>query len=65
VDSFNDKCIAVMRGPNIAEYVDFANGTRDDPIERRFRGKEKLDKLRKLKEKWDKSGVFTRQFLDE
>ncbi|QKX56260.1 uncharacterized protein TRUGW13939_03361 [Talaromyces rugulosus] len=65
VDSFNDKCIAIMRGPNVAEYVDFANGTRDDPIERRFRGKEKLDKLRKLKEKWDKSGVFTRQFLDE
>lgn len=65
VDSFNDKCIAIMRGPNIVEYVDFANGTRDGPIERRFRGKERLDKLRQLKKTWDKNGVFTRQLLDE
>ncbi|PCG99792.1 FAD-binding, type 2 [Penicillium occitanis (nom. inval.)] len=65
VDSFNDKCIAIMRGPNIVEYVDFANGTRDGPIERRFRGKGKLDRLRQLKKSWDKNGIFTRQLLDE
>jgi len=65
VDSFNEKCLAIMRGPNIAEYIDFANGTRDGPIEWRFRGKERLDKLRQLKKTWDEFGVFTRQFLDE
>lgn len=53
-----------MRGPDPAEYVDYQNGTRDGPIERRFRGTERLARLRQLKKHWDPSGVFTRQLLD-
>ena len=64
VDSYSEKSIALMRGPNRDEYVDFANGTRTGPIELRFRGVGKLEKLRALKREWDPNGVFTRQLLD-
>ncbi|KAI1207303.1 uncharacterized protein F4807DRAFT_183671 [Annulohypoxylon truncatum] len=64
VDDFNDQSIAIMRGPDRSEYADFQNGTRTGPIELRFRGAGKLDKLRALKKKWDPTGVFTKQLLE-
>ncbi|KAK8022292.1 FAD binding domain-containing protein [Apiospora rasikravindrae] len=64
VDMFNDECIRIMRGPDRSEYADFQNGTRTGPLELRFRGPGKLDKLKALKLKWDPVGVFTRQLLD-
>ncbi|KAK8007639.1 hypothetical protein PG989_001629 [Apiospora arundinis] len=64
VDAFNDECIKTMRGPDRSEYADFQNGTRTGPIELRYRGPGKLDKLKALKLKWDPTGVFTRQLLD-
>lgn len=60
---FNDQSIKIMRGPDEPEYVDFQNGTRTGPIELRFRGPGKLDKLKALKLKWDPEGVFTTQLL--
>jgi hypothetical protein len=53
-----------MRGPDSSEYADFQNGTRTAPIELRFRGEGKVDKLRMLKRKWDPEGLFTTQLLD-
>ncbi|KAF7359848.1 FAD-binding domain-containing protein [Mycena venus] len=64
VDAFNDESIAIMRGTHSSEYADFQNGTRTGPIELRFRGEGKVDKLRMLKRKWDPEGVFSRQLLD-
>lgn len=64
VAELNAECIAISRGPDRSEYADFQNATRTDPIELRFRGEGKLEKLRMLKKKWDAKGVFTRQFLD-
>ncbi|PSR83008.1 hypothetical protein BD289DRAFT_454010 [Coniella lustricola] len=64
VAELNAECLAVSRGPDQSEYADFQNATRVDPIEFRFRGEGKLDKLRALKEKWDPKGVFTRQLLN-
>ncbi|KAK7918184.1 FAD-linked oxidoreductase [Apiospora marii] len=64
VDMFNDESIKIMRGPDESEYADFQNGTRTGPIELRFRGPGKLDKLKALKLKWDPEGVFTTQLLD-
>ena len=64
VDDFNKKSIEMMRGPAREEYADFVNGTRTGPIDLRFRGEGKLEKLRALKRKWDPEGVFTRQLLD-
>ncbi|RDA89836.1 hypothetical protein CP533_6947 [Ophiocordyceps camponoti-saundersi (nom. inval.)] len=63
VAELNDECIAVARGESDF-LVDFANATRSGPLDRRFRGAARLEKLRALKREWDKEGVFTRQFLD-
>ncbi|PYI30570.1 FAD binding domain-containing protein [Aspergillus indologenus CBS 114.80] len=64
VDSYNEQCIAIMRGPDESRFVDFQNGTRTGPIHRRYRGEARLEKLRRLKREWDHEGVFTRQLLD-
>lgn len=64
VDKYNDESIAIMRGPDKSEYADFQNGTRTGPIELRFRGEGRLQKLKALKKKWDPTGVFTTQLLD-
>ncbi|ROW15212.1 hypothetical protein VPNG_03071 [Cytospora leucostoma] len=64
VEELNAECIAISRGPDQSEYADYQNATRTDPIERRFRGEGKLEKLKALKQKWDPKGVFTRQLLD-
>jgi hypothetical protein len=64
VDEYNNKSIAIMRGPDKSEYADFQNGTREGPIELRFRGEGRLEKLKALKESWDPTGVFTAQLLD-
>lgn len=64
VDEYNEKCIAIMRGPSPTEFVNYQNGTRDGPIEYRYRGIERLSRLRHLKKQWDPSGIFTGQLLD-
>lgn len=64
VDEYNNKSIILMRGPDRSEWADFQNGTRTGPIELRFRGKERLEKLRRLKKEWDPMGVFTNQLLE-
>lgn len=64
VAELNTECIALSRGPDKSEYADFQNATRTDPVELRFRGEGKLNKLRMLKKTWDPEGVFTRQFLE-
>ncbi|TGO59700.1 hypothetical protein BELL_1233g00010 [Botrytis elliptica] len=63
VDEFNERSIAIMRGNDEANFVDFQNDTRVGPIERRFRGNERLTKLMALKREWDPRGVFTSEFL--
>ena len=52
-----------MRGPVTSEWADYQNGTRSGPVELRFRGKDRLERLRQLKKKWDPTGVFTNQLL--
>lgn len=63
VDAHNDRCIAMMRGPNASEFADFQNGTRTGPIELRYRGEARLEKLKGLKKEWDPTEVFTNQLL--
>lgn len=64
VDAYNERSIATMRGSDQSEYADYPNATRAGPIELRYRGTERLDKLRRLKKAWDSSGVFTHQLLE-
>lgn len=61
---FENRAIAAMRsGTEEEDFVDYVNCNRIDPIERRFRGKKRLDRLKMLKMKWDPQGVFTKQLL--
>jgi hypothetical protein len=62
---FEKETLAFMRRNQPSEtHSVYQNWTRADPIEMRYRGKERLAKLRKLKEAWDPEGVFTRELLD-
>ena len=53
----------IRLGTDRESYIDLPHGTRTDPIELRFPGKEKLSKLRTLKQQFDPQGVFTRELL--
>lgn len=64
VDKFNERCISLMRGTDEARFVDYQNGTREGPIEWRYRGAERLARLKSLKKQWDLEGVFTKQLLE-
>ena len=63
VDEYNARCLSIMRGSNPSEWADYQNRTRDGPIELRFRGKERLARLKTLKKQWDPTGLFTSQLL--
>lgn len=55
---------AQMRsGTEEKDFIAYANGSREDPIEHRYKGLERLEKLRSLKKKWDPLGVFTKELL--
>ena len=64
VDEYSLKAIAAMREATYSEQIEFGNATRAGPVELRFRGNDRADKLKALKQVWDPSGVFTRQLLD-
>ncbi|KAK3171958.1 hypothetical protein OEA41_004042 [Lepraria neglecta] len=64
VFGFEQRAIETMRlGTEPESYVDLLHGTRIGPIERRFRGPERLTKLRALKKEFDPRGAFTTEFL--
>lgn len=50
-------------GTEEKDFIAYANGSREDPIEHRYKGLERLEKLRSLKKKWDPLGVFTKELL--
>ncbi|TVY18018.1 FAD-linked oxidoreductase azaL [Lachnellula arida] len=64
VDEYNNKAYALMRSDdNEEDFVDFPPG-RVGPVNRRYRGGERIARLRSLKKEWDPTGVFTNQLLD-
>lgn len=64
VDEYNNRTIAVMRtGQDEADWVDYQNSTRVGPLHHRYRGTERLARLKELKKAWDPEGVFTTQLL--
>jgi hypothetical protein len=48
-----------------ADFVDFTNSLRapESPVERRYRGSARLQKLQELKRKWDTKGIFGNELL--
>jgi len=61
---FDREAQALMRvGTEEKSFVSYTNTTREDPIEYRYKGAERLEKLRELKKKWDPTGLFTKELL--
>ena len=59
-----DKVLQLAReGQAEDQKADFPNSTRTGPVEWRFRGSERLAKLKELKRRWDLDGVFTTEFM--
>ncbi|MCJ1311794.1 hypothetical protein MMC25_005467 [Agyrium rufum] len=44
-------------------YISYTNSNREDPVEYRYKGDDRLSKLRDLKKIWDPKGGFTKEFL--
>ena len=58
------RVIEIMRrGQAPIDYIDYPNCTRDGPVERRYRGDERITRLQRLKRSYDSTGVFTKEFL--
>ncbi|KAJ7817846.1 hypothetical protein B0H14DRAFT_3741148 [Mycena olivaceomarginata] len=53
----------VRHGQTEENQAAFPNWTRDEPLQRRYRGSERLEKLKGLKREWDPKGIFTSQLL--
>ncbi|KAK8052542.1 FAD binding domain-containing protein [Apiospora rasikravindrae] len=64
VDAMNKKAQGATRaGTDEADFVSYTNTSRDDPLGYRYKGTERIAKLRELKAKHDPTGVFTKQLL--
>ncbi|KAK1230304.1 hypothetical protein PQX77_006597 [Marasmius sp. AFHP31] len=64
VSRIEQQALALVREGQPDDHVStYQNWTRTDPIEIRYRGKQRLEKLKALKKQWDPNGVFTRELL--
>ncbi|KAI3612013.1 fad binding domain containing protein [Moniliophthora roreri] len=64
VNGIEEEVLTMLRqGQAVEDEAAFQNWTRTEPIERRYRGKARLEKLRALKRQWDPRGLFTTQLL--
>ncbi|KAL7927964.1 hypothetical protein ACQKWADRAFT_278347 [Trichoderma austrokoningii] len=45
------------------EFITYTNCNRADPLQWRYKGAERIRKLKELKSKWDPAGSFTQEFL--
>lgn len=53
----------IRRNQPEESYSFYQNFSREIPIEQRYKGAERLEKLKSLKRIWDPRGVFTKQLL--
>ncbi|KAJ6454303.1 hypothetical protein C8R47DRAFT_1228728 [Mycena vitilis] len=53
----------VREGQTEENEAAYQNWSRDEPLRRRYRGCERLEKLKQLKKEWDPKGIFTTQLL--
>lgn len=44
-------------------FVSYTNTTREDPIEYRYKGSDRIERLKLLKRQFDPSGIFTNELL--
>ncbi|KAK8134224.1 FAD binding domain-containing protein [Apiospora sp. TS-2023a] len=54
---------ATRAGTHEADFVSYTNCSRKDPLEYRYKGTERIARLKALKKQYDPTGVFTKQLL--
>lgn len=54
---------SLRKGSEEHDYVSYTNLGRDDPIDQRYKGTDRLERLKGLKKTWDPTGVFTTELL--
>lgn len=65
VTTIDQKARATMHaGTEEEAFVSYTNTNRQDPVEHRYKGSDRIDRLRALKKQIDPTGVFTREFLE-
>lgn len=64
IAQFDREAQAQMRvGTEETAFVSYTNSSREDPIEHRYKGEERVKRLKSLKRQWDPTGVFTKELL--
>lgn len=64
VAAMDQKARAVMRaGTEEEAFVSYTNTNRPDPLEHRYKGSDRIARLRALKRQLDPTGVFTSELL--
>jgi hypothetical protein len=64
IDSMDKKAQAAMRvGTEVHECVSYTNSSRVDPIDSRYKGADRVSRLKALKKEYDPECVFTRELL--
>ena len=53
----------MREGSEEETFIAYTNAHRDDPLEYRYKGADRIAKLKELKKRWDPSGCFTKEFL--
>ena len=44
-------------------FISYTNTSREDPMEYRYKGEDRIARLKTLKREWDPKGVFTKELL--
>lgn len=50
-------------GEKEEDFVSYTNTCRDAPLEWRYKGHDRIARLKALKKRWDPTGVFTKELL--
>ncbi|KAI0835703.1 FAD-binding domain-containing protein [Hypoxylon sp. FL0890] len=64
VSDMDQRAQAAMRaGTHEEAFISYTNTTREDPLEYRYRGADRVKRLKALKQEFDPTGVFTKELL--
>lgn len=64
MESMDKRAQAIGRkGDKEDEFISYTNTCREGPLEWRYKGQDRIARLKTLKKKWDPKGVFTKELL--
>lgn len=64
IEGVDKKAQKIARvGEEEKDFVSYTNTCRDGPLEWRYKGQDRIARLRALKKQWGPSGIFTQELL--